>query len=193
MKKIKVLLMGDSIQIGYQNMVKDLLSDKYEVYFTEDNGRFVQYSYWLINQFYKEHGDFDILHFNNGYWDMNIEHPMKEALNSVEEYTYGLRKIVNYAKQRNTRVIFATTTPVYDEGSSNDNTGVKASITYKNEWVTKYNEAAVKLMKELDVEVNDLYNIMLQGEKYYKCEDMLHLSDEGSLVCAKQIIKILEV
>ena len=36
----RVLLLGDSIRMGYDSMVKELLSDKYEVFFPEDNGRF---------------------------------------------------------------------------------------------------------------------------------------------------------
>ena len=37
----KILLLGDSIRMGYQNEVKELLKDEYEVVFPQENGRFV--------------------------------------------------------------------------------------------------------------------------------------------------------
>lgn len=49
----RVLLLGDSIRMGYDSMVKELLSDKYEVFFPEDNGRFSSYTLWQMNQCFK--------------------------------------------------------------------------------------------------------------------------------------------
>jgi len=74
----RVLLLGDSIRMGYDSMVKELLSDKYEVLFPEDNGRFSSYTLWQMNQYFKNEGSFDLVHWNNGYWDMNPERPMNE-------------------------------------------------------------------------------------------------------------------
>ncbi len=181
----KILLLGDSIQLGYQKFVKEDLKNKCDVFYSEDNGRFTQYSYWLINQMYKEYGNFDVVHFNNGYWDMKIDPPMKECFNSIDEYLHGLRKIIKYAQDRGAKVIFATTIPIYKDSNT--------KIVFNNEDVVKYNNAALKLMKELDVEVNDLYSLMLKGDKYYKCDDMLHLTQEGSKVCAKQISDLLKL
>ena len=50
----KVLLLGDSIRMGYDDYVKDLLKGEYEVYYdAEDNGRFSSYTLWQANQFFK--------------------------------------------------------------------------------------------------------------------------------------------
>ncbi len=81
----RVLLLGDSIRMGYDSMVKELLSDKYEVFFPEDNGRFSSYTLWQMNQCFKNEGSFDLVHWNNGYWDMNPERPMNEPIHPVEE------------------------------------------------------------------------------------------------------------
>lgn len=182
----RVLLLGDSIRMGYQDYVKDLLKNECEVvYWSDDNGRFVQYSYWQLNQMFKNHGHFDIVHFNNGYWDMNIEPPCDEPLNPIDEYVAGLQKIVSYVRKQNAIPIFANTVPIYFDGSSEDNTGTKASITYKNDWVIYYNQAAENLMKKENVFINDMYSKMLTGPKYYKCPDMLHLTDTGYKECAR--------
>ena len=37
--------------------------------------------------------------------------------------------------------------------------------------------------------VNDLYAQMLKGDNFYKCEDMLHLTEEGYRICAEQAAK----
>lgn len=187
----KVLLIGDSIRMGYAQMVKDLLKDEAEVIFPGDNSCFVQYAYWQTNQMFLRNDKIDIVHFNSGYWDMNIEYPMSEAFNSLAEYIAGLTKMIKYIKKQNAKPIFALTLPIYKDGSSIDNTGLNAVIQYNQEWVLSYNNAAKALMSSLNVEVNDLYSSMLLGDKYYKCADMLHLTYEGSMVCAQQIAELI--
>lgn len=189
----KVLLLGDSIRMGYDEYVKELLQDKCEVYYDEnDNGRFAAYTLWQANQFFKNYGKFDVVHWNNGYWDMNVEAPMTEAMHPVDEYVHFLKRIIKEIRRNGAEIIFATTTPILKSGASLDNTGTGMEISYNNDWVTKYNEAAKNLMAEESVTVNDLYGLTLKGKNYYKCDDMLHLTEEGYRVCAKQAAKLIE-
>ena len=183
----KVLLLGDSIRIGYQQFVKEELAGEFEVRYPEDNGRFAAYTLWQVNQELKWNPDIELVHFNNGYWDMNVEAPMTEAIHPVEEYVSFLRRIVALCRQCGAKVVFATTVPILEDGAAGDNTGVQGTINYSNEWVKTYNAAATKLMAELDVPVNDLYALCMQDDRRYKCEDLLHLSEEGSRACAKQV------
>ena len=184
----KVLLLGDSIRMGYDDYVKEELDGKCEVvYDAEDNGRFAAYTLWQANQMFKHHGHFDVVHWNNGYWDMNIEAPMTEAMHPVEEYVHFLKRIIKLCRENGAKIIFATTTPILEPGMAADNTGTQAgSINYTNEWVELYNDAAKKLMAEENIPVNDLYALCKEGEHYYKCPDMLHLTEEGYRKCAKQ-------
>lgn len=176
----RVLLLGDSIRMGYDKKVRALLKDEYEVIFAEeDNGRFAAYTLWQANQFFKQYGHFDLVHWNNGYWDMNIEAPMTEAIHPVDEYVNFLKRIIRLIRENGAQIIFATTTPIYKPGESKDNTGTEASINYCNEWVLEYNTAACRLMEEEKIPVNDLYSLCLEDPNYYKCEDMLHLTEEG--------------
>ena len=183
----KVLLLGDSIRMGYQNDVKEILSGEYEVICPEDNGRFAAYTLWQANQMFKWNPDIELVHFNNGYWDMNIEAPTTEAIHPVEEYVSFLRRIVTLCRQCGAKVVFATTVPILEAGAAGDNTGVEGTINYSNEWVKEYNAAAVETMKALDVPVNDLYALCMEDDRRYKCEDLLHLSAEGSRRCAEQV------
>lgn len=182
----KVLLLGDSIRMGYENYVKEILNDEYEVISPDDNGRFAAYTLWQANQMFKSNPDIELVHFNNGYWDMNIEAPMTEAIHPIDEYKNFLRRIVKLCRDCGARVVFATTVPIIGEGSANDVTGVSGSINYKNSWVLEYNAAAVEVMRELGVAVNDLYELCAKDEKCYKCPDLLHLTEEGSKKCAEQ-------
>lgn len=189
----KVLLLGDSIRMGYDDYVKELLLGKCEVYYdANDNGRFAAYTLWQMNQMFRLHGPFDIVHWNNGYWDMNIEAPMETALYPVDEYSYLLRRIIKEIRKNGAKVIFATTTPILDAGTAADNTGTGAlSISYNDTWVREYNEAAKKVMAEENVPVNDLYALCKEDKNYYKCPDMLHLTEEGYRRCAEQAVEMI--
>ena len=46
-------------------------------------------------------------------------------------------------------------------------------------------------MQKEQVTVNDLYALCLKGEKYYKCEDMLHLTEEGYRKIAVQTAELI--
>ena len=183
----KVLLLGDSIRMGYQGEVKKLLEGEYEVMYPEDNGRFAAYTLWQVNQAFKHNPDISLVHFNNGYWDMNIETPMTEAIHPVAEYQSFLRRIVALCQGCGAKVVFATTVPIWEAGETEDNTGIVASIHYSNEWVKEYNAAALQVMSEMGVVVNDLYALCMEDNRRYKCEDLLHLSAEGNRRCAAQV------
>lgn len=189
----KVLLLGDSIRMGYQGYIRELLKDKCEVYYDEaDNGRFTAYTLWQANQMFKNYGKFDVVHWNNGYWDMNVEAPMIDAMTPIDEYVHFLKRIIGEIRRNGAEIIFATTTPVLDKGSALDNTGIAMEISYDNDWVIQYNTAAKKLMAEENITVNDLYELMHKGKNYYKCPDRLHLTDEGYRLCAKQAVQLIE-
>lgn len=188
----KVLLLGDSIRMGYQEKVEELLKDEYKVYYPVDNGRFVSYTLWQANQMFKEYGHFDIVHWNNGYWDMNIEAPMKEAMTPIDEYTYFLKRIIRLCRENSDKIIFATTLPVPMQGLSSDVTDTGGNIRYNNDWVRQYNDAAIRVMNEENVFVNDLYSLVLKDENFYKCPDKLHLTSQGYNICANMIADIIK-
>jgi hypothetical protein len=188
----KVLLLGDSIRMGYDDYVRELLKHRCDVYYDEnDNGRFAAYTLWQANQFFKNYGKFDVVHWNNGYWDMNVEAPMTEAMHPIDEYMHFLRRIIKEIRRNGAQIIFATTTPVLKSGSAADNTGTGMIISYDNDWVVKYNDAAKDIMIEANVAVNDLYALMLNDKNYYKCEDRLHLTEKGYRICAEQAARMI--
>jgi lysophospholipase L1-like esterase len=187
----KVLLLGDSIRMGYEGYVRELLRGNAEVYSSEDNGRFAAYTLWQANQMLKLH-QYDVVHWNNGYWDMNIEAPMTEAIHPVDEYLHFLKRILSELRKNGAKVIFATTTPILEAGTAVNTSGADVALNYNNAWVLKYNEAAKRLMAEENVPVNDLYTLCAEDEHYYKCADLLHLTDEGYKKCAEEVVRHIE-
>jgi lysophospholipase L1-like esterase len=171
----KVLLLGDSIRMGYQPFVQEILKKDAEVLGSEDNGRFSKYTLWGINQWIKQFGVPDIVHWNNGLWDLHHEFPMVEALTSLEEYLENLRRIINELERTGAIIIFATTTPVPLD-----------AIGRSNAEIDRYNEAASALMVSQNIAINDLNGLVKQNLGAYIHEDKLHLSEEGNRVCAEQ-------
>ncbi len=184
----KVLLLGDSIRMGYQAFVRQELDGECEVMYEErDNGRFAAYTLWQANQMFRKYGRFDVVHWNNGYWDMNVEAPMRTAMHPLDEYVHFLKRIIGEIRRNGARIIFATTTPVLERGSAADVTGTGAlDISYDDAWVRRYNDAARQLMESEHIPVNDLYALCKEDARYYKCPDMLHLTQEGYRRCAAQ-------
>lgn len=174
----KVMLLGDSIRMGYESYVKEALEGKAEVVAPEENGRFAKYTLWGVNLWLKELGQPDIVHWNNGLWDLHHEAPMVEALTPLHEYLETLERIVNELKRTGAKIIFATTTSVAEDAIGRSN----AEIAF-------YNKEAVKLMRILGVEVNDL-NAVVNGDLSANLhEDKLHLNDQGNQLCAAEVVE----
>ena len=66
-----ILLLGDSIRIGYDKSVKKSLEGIANVYFPEDNTRFASYLLRYLTEYDRliKDGTVDVLHWNAGLWD----------------------------------------------------------------------------------------------------------------------------
>lgn len=189
----KVVLVGDSICSWYSQYVAKELEGVCEViYSNEQNGRFAAFSLHKLNGLLAEAGGkVDLVHFNNGYWDMGTL-LNGEMMHPIPEYLHFLKRIINLSRFAGAKVIFATTTPLVDAVSAEDNMGTGVKISARNETVIEYNNAAKALMKAEGVTVNDLYEFCVKHPTCYKCEDMLHHSHEGNLACAKVIAEAIK-
>ena len=63
-----VMLIGDSIRLGYQAKVAALLADEATVTGPEDNCRFSAYTLFNLPAWVPE-DDHDVIQWNNGQWD----------------------------------------------------------------------------------------------------------------------------
>lgn len=152
----KVLLIGDSIRMGYDKSVKETLKGKANVYFPEENCRFASY----VLRYLHEYKNFllngeqaDVIHWNAGLWDC-LRLYEEEPHTPIEVYAYYIERICVRIQKLfpNAQVVFATSTKVQSE---------KMSKNFKryNEEIEKYNEAAVAVVKKYGFTVNDLYAV----------------------------------
>jgi len=184
----KVLLIGDSIRIGYDKYVKYALKDSCEVYYPSDNCRFAQYVLRHISDWKKQLNlgeDLDLIHWNAGLWD-TLELFEDGCLTPPEFYNYFIEKICNRIKTifPKAKVIFATSTPILEHRFTNPKVSIR-----RNSKVEEYNEIAKKVCEKYDFEINDLYALIQNvPEEYYS--DMTHLyTPHGTQILTNAVVK----
>ena len=66
----KILLLGDSIRLSYCARVRELLDGKAEVFYPDDNCRYIKYTLRCLCDWMALASPApDIVHWNNGLWD----------------------------------------------------------------------------------------------------------------------------
>ncbi len=156
-----VLLIGDSISIGYTVPVRKFLLGKANVHrIPESAGSSTRghgmLPIWLANK------EWDVIHFNWGLHDLEYQIPIGIYENDVETN-------VKILKETEAKLIFATTTP-YTEGSIRNRTP---------EDCVQYNLVAKKIMDAYRVSINDLYAFALPLLDEIQKPDDVHFFDEG--------------
>ena len=152
----KILLIGDSIRLGYDKYVKDALDGVAEVYYPNDSARFSQYTLRYLSDWKVENGwdaDIDLVHWNTGLWDV-LEMYGEGPISNPTQYSETIGKIQRQIKILfpNAKQVFATNTSVIEE---------KYGPTRKrrNSVIEQYNEIATEALSETGCLINDLYTL----------------------------------
>lgn len=153
----KILLLGDSIRMGYDKYVAMALEGQAEVYYPKENCRFTQYILRHFHNWVNDSGfgeDTDLVHWNVGLWDV-LELYGDGPITPLELYEDYIHRICKQMKLLcpKAKFVFATSTPI------NEPMYVPKLATFKrtNENIRAYNEAAVRAVKAHGFAVNDLY------------------------------------
>ena len=176
----KILLLGDSIRLNYAPYVYRKLSDRAQIVWPEDNCRFAKYTLHELPGWLKTLGNPDIVHWNNGLWDLH-HYNGAEPLTSLADYVKDLERIANLLKATDAKIIFATCTTASPENGEWDNAQV-----------AEYNAAAKRLMERLSIPVNDLYPLTKGHEEGMISGDLIHLSPEGIKTVGQKVVETLE-
>ncbi len=176
----KILLIGDSIRMSYQPRVSEILNGIAEVVGPSDNCRFVKYTLWNINSWINELGKPDLVHWNNGIWDIYRQNKDMGIFTPLNEYIRDLERTLMELKKTGAKIIWATTTPVSEKFMNGHNSDIDL-----------YNEESLKYMLKENIAVNDLNHIIKKDIEKYIGEDNLHLSESGINVCAESVSKVL--
>src|SRR5690242_19927704 len=106
----RVLLIGDSISIGYTIPVRELLKGKANVHRILTNGADTKNGLEHLAEWLGT-GKWDVIHFNWGLHDLKVD-PDGSRQVPLEQYQQNLRELVSRLNRTGARLIFATTTPV---------------------------------------------------------------------------------
>ena len=163
----RVLLIGDSISIGYTVPTRKLLAGKANVHRIPENGGPTTNGAAKIKKWLGD-GKWDVIHFNWGLHDLKLDTGKHQV--PIDEYEKNLRDLVQTMKATGAKLIWASTTPV-PEG--------KLSPKRSNDDVVAYNAVAKKIMEENGVAINDLYAFALPRLKEIQRPVNVHFSDAG--------------
>ena len=184
----RVLLLGDSISIGYTLPVREKLKGKANVHRALENCGPTSTSLGKIDKWI---GDkkWDVIHFNWGLHDLKYMGPNNENLADPkasdsrqqvppEEYEKNLRVLVEQLKKTGAKLIWRNTTPVPE--------GCKGRVAGDS---AKYNAIAAKVMEEHDIPTNDLFSLTGKLPKGSQREANVHYTPAGSALLADSVVE----
>ncbi|GEP45885.1 SGNH/GDSL hydrolase family protein [Brevifollis gellanilyticus] len=172
----RVLLIGDSISMGYTPEVRKLLEGKANVHRIPQNGGPTKNGIANIEKWLGT-GKWDVIHFNWGIHDLKFMPDGKRQV-EAEDYEKNLRDLVSRMQKTGAKLIWATTTPI-PEGELNP--------PRKFGQVKDYNKIAARVMAENDVAVDDLNaHISPKFDRLHNPKD-LHYGPEGYAFLGKKV------
>ncbi len=182
-----VLLIGDSVSIGYTPYVQKELAGKCNVYRIPENSgdskkALAQFDYWMGD------GKWDVIHFNTGLHDMKriVDNKLDiqgDHVNSPTEYGNNLEEYFKRLEKTGAKLIWANTTVVPE--------GAEGRI--KGEEV-QYNRIAEQVRKKHPtIALNDLY-VLTATHPADQRPVNVHFEEAGKKRQARQVAaKILEI
>jgi acyl-CoA thioesterase-1 len=177
----RVLLIGDSISIGYTIPVRELLKGKANLHRILTNGGPTSNGMEHISEWLGS-GKWDVIHFNFGLHDLKIgESEVRQV--PIDDYERNLRQLVSRMRQTGARLIFATTTPVPD---------AKVNPRRVNADVITYNKVANKVMRENGIPIDDLYTFAMPKLPGIQLPANVHYTPEGYQALAEQVAESIQ-
>lgn len=160
--KIKrILLVGDSISVGYREGVQKLFGDTYAIDLLatskgiNDPG-FIKELEYMLSQY-----DYEVVHFNNGIHGLYMD---------IDTYELSYRYVLNFIKTKCENIVLVLSTPATEEHEPTKHSA-------DNDIITVRNKVVLKIAKEYNFPINDLYSAM-DGKPKYKV-DCYHYNQEG--------------
>ena len=191
--KTRVLILGDSISIGYTPLVRKLMPETFIVRPMKTarvnencqgtNNGIKNIDKWLAIG----GGNWDVIHFNFGLHDLkhvqpdsgkNSNDPNHPQQANPQQYAKQLEEITVKLKATGAKLIFATTTPI-PEGGVKPHRALDAPA--------KYNSIAKEIMKRHGIEVNDLNAVVAGREAELMRPANVHFKPAGSQILAERV------
>jgi lysophospholipase L1-like esterase len=197
-KTPRLLLLGDSIRMGYQPLVAEALSGRMAVVGPEENGMSAAYTLASLPRWLDELGRPDLVHWNNGIHDLGYCETREVVHYEIDAYLANLRAILARLRETGAPIVWATTTPVLVSGDLLPGTHPPRHKGHYEGWswvegdVERYNAAACRLMESEGIPINDLCAVIGADIDRYIVPDLMHLSDEGNKAAAEAVVRCVE-
>lgn len=190
----QVLIIGDSISLGYTPVLMGMLKGKVDITRPLNSGggwincEGTKRGIEMIDEWLALKDRWDVIHFNFGLHDLkhvlpgttrNSTDPSHPQQANLKEYDQNLRIIVSRLKATGAKLIFATTTPYPDK---------PGGPLRRADQPAKYNQVAHKIMKENGIRVNDLYGFTLPRMEELLLPNNVHFRPDANLELA-EIVK----
>lgn len=184
----RVLLLGDSISIGYTLPVRAALKGVANVHRPSENCMASKHGVAKLDGWLGE-GKWDVIHFNFGLHDLkyidetgkNTSPAKGRPQVSLEDYEKNLRAIVARLKETKAKLIFCYTTPVPD--------GEPQRV---HDDALKYNAVAKKVMDEEGVAINDLHSFVMARQAEIQRPKNVHFTEPGSQALGEQVAGVIQ-
>ncbi len=179
----RVLLIGDSISIGYTLPVRELLKEAANVHRIPTNGGPTSNGIKNIEAWLGD-GKWDVIHFNWGLHDLKLIEGKQQVVPA--DYEANLRTLVARMKRavgtngQPATLVCCSTTPV-PEGDLNP--------PRRFHDVLDYNKIAAKVMAEERIITNDLYEFSKPKQAEIQRPRDVHFTEAGSRVLAEKVAK----
>ena len=188
----KVLIIGDSISMAYTKPVVRLMQGKADVSRIPGNGRWAGYGVEKIDEWLGDE-QWDVIHFNWGLWDMYGWEYRNEDI-SHKAYEKRLEKLVTRLKETDAKLIWATTTPVCTAPEVSLRDRFDTVLVISPEVEKRYLDAAERVMKRHDIQINDLHALVLpEMDKLSPAPDNVHFNAAGTNKLAQQVAEVITV
>ncbi len=173
----RVLIIGDSISMGYTTPTRTLLKGKANVHRPPTNCGATSVGLAGLTQWLGGK-KWDVIHFNFGLHDAKLP-PEGNRHSPPEVYEKNLRELVKRLKATGAKLIWASTTPVPNGGI--------ISPTRRFGSVDDYNRIAKKVMDENGVAIDDLNAAITPRLKELQLPNDVHYNGAGSALLAKHV------
>lgn len=182
----RVLLIGDSISIGYTVAVRELLAGKANVHRIPTNGGPTTNGLKNIDA-WLGHSKWDVIHFNWGLHDLKYVGPNDDNLADPgaptsrqqvppTEYEKNLTTLVGRLKATGAKLIWRNSTPI-PVGSTGRIPGDELT----------YNASAARVMLTAGVVIEDLHAHSLAAPAGYQLPANVHYSAAGAAYLAEHV------
>jgi len=172
----RVLLIGDSISMGYTIPTRRLLAGRANVHRIPANGGSTEVGMANLEKWLGK-GKWDVIHFNWGLHDLTV---LKDGsyLVSLDRYGKNLLELVKKLKGTGATLVWATTTPVPDADI--------AVLHRRTNDAIAYNRVAREIIENNGIVIDDLYAFALPRLTKVQIPNNVHFTDGGSEELAKQ-------